>query len=251
METGFNHLANCLFDWTGIILQPHYESLRASARKRSLDDVLAGKQLLDEAPNLTPDEEFLTRIFREFSEVFNTLEALRDTQVYLSRFPFGRTRVTKGRYLAHQISIYFQEIYILRVRLVRLARTVKDGLSAAGRRQHADEKIGPLFKLIKQGFGRLEETRGSHVHNRRFSDDDLSRLQTIDLLARTMPEAKPRLEEIHREVRAKWVSKIRGSITSIEAFMDTYADRLWEGLFAQSCIFDMAKLTERRKARDG
>lgn len=251
MRAGLDRLCECLIEWCDEVMRPHLDEFISKPKKQRLKEALSREPLVDSAPALTPEEHFILATFYELTEVLDTLEALKDTEVYIARFPYSRTRVSKGRYLAHQVSIYLHEIHILRLRLVRLTAVVKNGMSNLGAGKLAQERIGPLFKMIRLSFDGVSATRGSHVHARRYSDPGLRSLSTLDLVSRFKQSAAPVLDETYKDVRFLWLCRCRESIATVERLLDRHADTVWECLFAQGRLFDLSKLPEEKGSAKG
>jgi hypothetical protein len=49
----------------------------------------------------TEREQFLRRLFDGFLEIHSAIEILQDIELYIARFPYPRTRVTKQSATAH------------------------------------------------------------------------------------------------------------------------------------------------------
>lgn len=118
-----------------------------------------------------PDREtiFLAELFNGLSEIHNSYESLQDAELYVRRFPFGGTRITRDRYLRYVVENHLHEIYILKERLVKYLRRVerlykKDKQLASIRRGAA-----PLYKLVSQSLSPLTTSRNTHVHNFRMA----------------------------------------------------------------------------------
>ena len=237
-ETGMVRFRRCLLDWVTPIIASDQPSLESAAADTW--DVLAGKPIRDGRSALPEKHRAIVDIFQEYTEVSEALEAVQDIKVYLARFPFSNTRVTRGRYLAHQVSIYLNEIYILRVRLTTLAKEVQNCLSSTPQKQITRPLIAPLFKVIKESFDGIEKTRGAHVHTRRFADDDMRRIGTLELLADHMDGASSLALVVYKNARRQWLTRIRDNEKAIDVLLDRYGDALWASLFAPGMMFDMS-----------
>jgi hypothetical protein len=191
-----------------------------------------GPKNLERVP--TPEELFLHRMFDDFSEIHASAEALSDIEVYISRFPFARTRVDKHDYLKHQIQSYFQEIYILRERL-------KVFLTRLGREFRGDDRHSsilkatkPLFAVITDSLKGVVDIRGTHVHARRFTNEELGRLGMLKLLAmpikgkseRMVKAIRPYFELEYRRIRKKWKRQLSENNKVIRQLLDIYAERV-------------------------
>jgi hypothetical protein len=75
----------------------------------------AGPRVLDK--KLTINEQFFAKIWHGFLEICSSLKTLQDIEVYIRRFPYAKTPITRPRHLRYHIESHFNEVYILRERL--------------------------------------------------------------------------------------------------------------------------------------
>ncbi|WP_124834097.1 hypothetical protein [Burkholderia sp. Bp9031] len=241
--TGYKRFSRCVLDWSARII--------TAAQKDNIEiggsfwGAIAGKPVVASPTPLIEKHQALIDIFYEYTEVHETLEAIKDIRVYVARFPFSGTRVSPGRYLAHQVGIYLNEIYILRVRLVTLTKEIQNKLSKSSTKSVTAPLIKPLFKIIKTSFDGIEKTRGHHVHTRRFSDDDIRRISTLELLSSEIDWAKDLSRFVYKQTRRQWLTRMLNNEKVIEELLDHYGDALWSSLFAPGMMFDMSELPEK------
>ena len=126
----------------------------------------------------------LSEIYYGFTEISESYDRLKDFIVYIKRFPYSGTRVSPFRHLGYTISNYYDETYILQQRLLTYLERIRKHVL----RRPAETAVSQYFEKLKQVVLKLMrgvvQLRGSHVHKSRFSDDDLRRLQTLELLIR-------------------------------------------------------------------
>src|SRR5207253_897042 len=86
----------------------------AQAMKNHLLDLDGPKEV---KPKRTGRKTFCYKLFYGFTEIAGSLDTLEDIEVFIGRFPFRGTRITKERYLQFHVECHLAEIYLLRERL--------------------------------------------------------------------------------------------------------------------------------------
>jgi hypothetical protein len=104
---------------------------------------------------------------------------------YLSHYPGSRTfrfhGLSEANWLRYHIEAYLQETYVLSERLNRFLRKVEK--VAIGKRDKGGVGLTrKLKKSVELSFKSVVVTRGRHVHEYRFQDDELRNLDTLVLL---------------------------------------------------------------------
>ncbi len=184
----------------------------------------------------TGRKTFALKLFYGFTEIASSLETLDDIAVFVGRFPFQRTRITKERYLQFHVECYIAEIYLLQQRL-------ESYLTLLERQYKRDPRLPALSKLcaalratIKKALESVIQTRGSHIHEARFKDNDIDRLRGIGLLARNGKDELAKAMHIfykieHARIRKRWKDQIAGNNQAIRKLLDAYFDGLYVIMF--------------------
>jgi hypothetical protein len=130
-------------------------------------------------------------------------------------------------------------MYILKERLHSF-------LTAIGREYRRDRRHGtilaatrPVFASVKSSLSNVVETRGRHVHVKRFSDKDLDRLGLLIMFANPVTSisdelaeaTKPYFESEYRRIRKKWRSQVQKNNEELEKLMDVYGEALLKVCF--------------------
>jgi hypothetical protein len=55
------------------------------------------------ARKITPHDIFFSKLMVGFNEIYDSYSSLLDIQVYIDRFPYCKTRVSKTRYIAYHM----------------------------------------------------------------------------------------------------------------------------------------------------
>jgi hypothetical protein len=137
------------------------------------------------SPEPSASERYWLRWFQDGAEIDSSRRRLDQALAYLSHCPPSRGLrfhgLSEADWLRYHIEVYLQEIYILFERLKHLLR----GVEKVAVRGLDREGLGSIKKLRKALDGTLSAfvaARGSHVHERRFQDDELKNLDTLVLL---------------------------------------------------------------------
>ena len=183
---------------------------------------------------LTRDEAYFQRIQYGFSEIETCIERLKDIETYIGSFPYRSEKLNKIRHLRYHIESYFHETYILRERirayLTRIGRAFKND----NRHSKVLAATRPLFASTNSTLQGVSNTRSGHVHQARFDPQDLSRLDTINLIAGFddwQELMQPYFEFEYRRIRREWKQQLRENNKAIRSLLDMIADGLIPVIF--------------------
>jgi len=209
----------------------------AKELKDSVWEILLGEpsDMAKPAP-LSGEDQHVMKLFWAFTEIHGSIERLKDCETYVSKFPFSRTRVSRSAYLQFVVEGHLHEIYLLRERLVKLAKTAAKLFKRDKKAKQIARSADILVTFVTQGLSGVINVRGAHVHEWRYSHDDIDRLELISTLR------KPR--EAHLPARSFLLSALptRNLTNDFAAKRDTgIAEhrKLWRGFlgtFAQLCL---------------
>lgn len=192
---------------------------------------------------LSRDEIFFQKLWIGVVEIVDSYERLLDIEVYLRRFPFRQTRVDRLRFLRFNIEAYLHEMYILYERLESQVRYLTRAYGKTTRKAEMGAALDSASKSVRMSLRGIIDTRGTHVHERRFSDRSLERLATVELFTGVdVSQAATGLEgrqlkwyadRTYREVRKEWHERITANNRLTRSLLDDYFDVLHERLFDQ------------------
>jgi len=200
------------------------EELRQAVMNTLLDE--DGSRTVSTPPQ--PKDLFVGyKLFKGFHEIHTALECLKNIEIYIRRFPFKNTRVTKLDYLKYNIENYLNEIYVLKERMISYSKTVVRAYQKSENSQNVESLLKEASLAVSESLKSIVETRGSHVHSSRYTDKDIDRLSSIDLMCKSNdPSFREVFEELHDtvyyEIRKKWVSTIKKGNSDIEVVVDRY-----------------------------
>ena len=160
--------------------------------------------------NPEPKELFVAnKLFRGFAEIYTSVRCLENIEIYIRRFPFSKTRVTKLDYLKYNIENYLNEIYVLKERMISYSKTISRAYKKSSNAAAIAEHLKNASKLASDSLKNIVEIRGAHVHSIRYSDKDIDRLSNLELMLNSdnqdFREAFEKLYFVaYSEIRKKW-----------------------------------------------
>lgn len=172
-----------------------------------------------------PDKNF-TAVFYGFTDISATLDALKLTETLIGLSPPRSSKVNKDDYLKFLVGAYLQEVYILEQRLTAYGKKMSRLYKSNG----LPEKVK---KVVYEPLEKIITIRGSHVHQERYTDDDLNTVSTYVLFSR-FKEAY--VEDVHFEyaqARRKWKRQIEENNRATASIVDQYFDLLFEHMCQQ------------------
>jgi hypothetical protein len=206
---GYSRYERLVADWAAAYIKPIHE-----AHQR-------GEQL----PKI--HNSFFEKAFRGFIEISSTVEALRLTQAFVSLTPPKSRRIKKPDYLKYHVGVYLQEIYILKERLNAYATKIQRAYSKSSRKNLAEARITPLFEVVKTAVDGLVLTRGAHVHDIRYSDEDLDRVSMFSLVSDANEEFEDAFRLSYKLAKTTWSKRIKDNNEATMKLLDTYFDELY------------------------
>lgn len=168
-----------------------------------------------------------SKLLKGFSEIHQAVRCLENIEIYTRRFPFSRTKISKLDYLKYNIENYLNEVYVLKLRMIAYSTTISRSYRKSDNGRRVETLLGDSSKYLSTALETIIHSRGSHVHSSRFSDEDLDRLSSLELMhysndseARQIFESL--FEEAYLSVRKKWVKLMKDNMTSINILLDKY-----------------------------
>jgi hypothetical protein len=217
------------------IAKKHEKELGQSILNSLFDD--PGPKHINRIP--TPKEIYLKRIFDGFSEIHSSYQALTDIEIYINRFPFSATSVTKPRYLRYHVENYFNEMYLLKKRLLAFLTIIGRSFRKDSRHSAVLAATRPLFRIVSDSLKDVVDIRGRHVHQKRYSDTQIDRLELMELLSRDTKEddelamaLKPFYKFEYKRIRSEWKSQIKRNNETVNKLLMIYSDNLHSILFS-------------------
>lgn len=188
----------------------------------------------------SPREEALRKILSGFTEIDASFKVLNDIPFYIKHFPPKSTNISKARFLNYHVANYFNEIYILRERLVTYQKVITRMYKKDRRLAETEKQVQSLGILVS-GFDNLVTTRSKHVHEKRYDDDDFTRLIFFETTADEDSPLTSILSKLYplalKESRKKWVKTFSENNDSIKNILDIYFEILYVIVFDKNGKF--------------
>lgn len=171
--------------------------------------------------NISPQENAFSKIWEGYHEIELSFSALHDVVIYIKNFPPKKTQISKSRFLRYHVENYFNEIYLLRERIMAYPKVIT-------RLYKNDPRLSTMSTQIKM-IGELPSAldsivyvRGRHVHQARFDDEVFGRLDLLELLLQSEGPTVARViyPSAVREARKRWISIFNDVNTQVLRILD-------------------------------
>lgn len=166
-----------------------------------------------------PDKNFV-QIFYGFTDISATLDALKLTEILMGLSPPRSSKVKKDDYLKFLVGAYLQEVYILEQRLSAYGKKI----SRLYQRKDLPEKVK---QIVYEPLEKIINTRGSHVHQERYTDEELNIVSMLVLLNHLKDAYGEDVQFEYAHARKKWKSRIEQNNKATESIVDQYFDLLF------------------------
>ncbi len=186
------------------------------------------------SPPTRRDHVFIGRLFLEFNEIVSSYLSLKDIEIYIRRFPYRDTGVSPLRYMKYHIESHLNEIYIFKERFERHLTFIQRRYRKSTISEDVSEATENIRTIMSASLKDIISIRGEHVHERRFSDKDLERLEFLEMLTKNETEHDFLLmsyDLAYKEIRKKWVRRITQYNDAIKLIFDRNCQKLHAVLF--------------------
>ena len=226
---------NILYDEMSSVLE---KDIKRKDTKRDLKQVIFNTIFDKKGPRVIsttiPDKSLFigNKLFRGFSEIYTTVESLRNIEKYVRRFPYRDMRISRLDYLKYHIESYLNEVYILKERMVTYNKVIARAYRKSENAEQVKKELAQSSKLVSDSLKNIVEVRGTHVHEHRYTDPDLDRLSTLELLSNSdMQEAEifnSFFIEEYKKIKKKWINTIRVNNSTVEQIINLFSKTLLE-----------------------
>lgn len=209
-EGGLERYTNALLEAMRPFLEKAAHDRRDVISASIVADIVGVERPEVDRPEMTERDEYLADLLDGEIQIREALENVLDAPVYVRRFPYGDTRVTRVRHLRHSIETYFQDLYVLRERVTAYLNRIRKAHRSTRKVKEVAARVEELKRFLDSILDPVLETRGSHVHARRFSTPELDRLESLEFWANheIMPEAQDILDRQYSDQRREWRDQI-------------------------------------------
>lgn len=181
------------------------------------------------------DEVFANRLFREFDEFVTSFLCMKDIEIYVKRFPYRDAGISSLRYLKYHIESHLNEIYLFQERVKAFLKFIQTRYRKSPITAKLNVIAQKILALIKTSLQNVILVRGTHVHSRRFTNDDFDRLTFLENMKKSEAETFASLYEFeYKQVRKKWVKTIQANNLAMEQLLNTICKELYSVLFDEN-----------------
>jgi hypothetical protein len=181
-------------------------------------DPLWKKKKAGESYELPTDSQF-SAVFYGFNEIESALGALALTEELLRLAPPRSKRIDKDSYLKFLVGSYLQELYILEQRLTAYSKKVS-------RLYNNPSLPAEVRRVVYEPLEEIINTRGAHVHRRRFTDERLDMVSTLALFRRVGHQLGEDLEFEYKFAQLDWSKRVKANNKATRALVDQYCTLL-------------------------
>jgi hypothetical protein len=186
-----------------------------------------------------PTTKWLAEVSVGAFEILTVYESLLDSEVYIRRFPYRGTRISKSRHLKSVLENHLNSIYILKERMVKYLKilTKKYGkrVTSTGKATLRITEI--LRKFTEEYLEPLKIVRNSHVHSEEFYDPNLERLSILEnyiqsnLTAPRIEHFKAYYDHQFEIIRKEKIAEIQTINANINKLLDIYFSYIYSIVF--------------------
>ena len=201
----------------------------------------------------TPIDLFVSnKLFRPFSEIAESYGSLLSIRAYINSFPFRNSSISRVSYLRYHIENYLNEIYVLKERLVSFLKVISRAYKSSPEYPAIFKITESLRSLTEESFKPYVKVRGSHIHQYRYNDSDVSRLSSLDLLMKGSDEEFTRIIKgifklAYSEIKRKWRKKTVEDLSRLHYLLNIYCEYLLKILRINDELLLPFHLRERTK----
>ena len=167
-----------------------------------------------------------SKIFQPIASVVSAQALVQDHQVYVRRFPWSGTTVSRGGYLEFVVTSYLQSVYVLLKRTERCLGTIKNEYKRDLRAATIRARTSDTISTLNTAFAAPIELRGKHVHEYGLQDPSIQRIQSLELLSKHGSSTSwgQHLNDLcnteFRKLRGQYRTAVRSHIQSIDLAVD-------------------------------
>lgn len=191
-------------EWASNCLKPHIDKIKARD------------------PVEIEEKELLNTIFGDFTDISDTYDALIMSETLISVAPPRSKKIEHDKYIKYVVNTYLQDVYILKERLNSYATRIKRIHNKSGRSELTSKHIEPLFDIVKDSFQSIVNTRGGHVHAKRYSDDELNDASTMALISNHSSDFQLHYDHSIAKAKIAWYERIRTNNAETKKLLDLY-----------------------------
>lgn len=185
---------------------------------------------------IKPEDIFFGNIlFLPLSEIISSYTALKNIPIYIRTFPYRKYNISPLDYLRYHIENYINDLTILRNRLIAYCNKINNAYKKTSYYGKVAKHTKKLRKIVFKYFERYCDIRDSHVHQIRYSDNDMDRLFAFDVLSHSNDKKFVGIinlfyEDSYKTIRKRWVKRIESDLKVINDLFEYYFNRLYDAI---------------------
>lgn len=196
-KSAYDELTGLMADFSADYLEPKFK-----------------KQQAGEEHELPTDQTFWD-IFKGFTEIGDSLDAIALIEELLRTPPPRRKAVRKDHYIKLLVGSYLQEMYILEQRMSAYGKKIS---RLYGVRSLPEQ----VQKIVYVPMENLINLRGAHVHQNRFSDENLDRVGMFALFESVGHKFGEHLLDHYHLAQISWAKQVEKNNKETRKIVDEY-----------------------------
>ncbi len=224
-----------------------------------INEIFFPDKLVTVNQKLSPQDIFFGVLFYGFNEIYISFERLKDLEVYISRFPNVKTPIAKINYLRFLIENYISEVYILKERLNKYLKKIRESYIEDRRYVLIRKTCDQLINAVEDSLENIITIRGSHTHLVRYEDRDIKRLESIFFFNEYLDELQkyvddyiiPNFKNEYRKLRRKRKKILKDNNKKIKILLDYCFKKMLKIVFTDddeiSCPVKHSSIENRKK----
>lgn len=213
------------------ILKKEIEKNKDKFGKEFFDNFFNAKPKKSVRNKISFKEDFLIyKLFYPISEIQKSIDVINITASFIRTKNIILKRLPKKNYYEYHISNYFNELYIIRERLVSFINIIKKVYKTERNSIQIINELNDLKEQTIIGFKTYCKIRGEHIHGKRFNDNDLSDLNYFELLIKNNRKLKITIGDLINSqyvvIANKWYRKTVIDRKNLYSFFDLYFNKI-------------------------
>jgi len=184
----------------------------------------------------TKEEKTLRILFENMREISILLSNLRDSKKYVwmnpSKSKYSKKNIPMARYLNYHLHSYLNNLYILEERIKSFLKKIKRATNNSQLKDSISKFEINIIEILKE----TRNIRNNHVHQARYIDEDISRLESFEDYLKTdfnsIIISKKHISMAYSKVKAEWLKYMKNNNDLIADLISKYFD------FITTCIID-------------
>lgn len=173
-----------------------------------------------------PKERMISKLLLGLSEVLDSVQNLQNIAVYTRRFPYARSGIEKGAYLRYHLENHLSELYILEERMYAYLTFISRQYRRDSRARIVSRVTDAIRNDLASILSGVRQARGTHVHEQRYSDPELDRLRTLEIIKGQNSRWADLYELVYRQTREARLKRIAETNRTIQGLLDIHFEYL-------------------------